>query len=347
MTHVYRALLVLATVVLLALTGTVHAAFTLTAATYLVKGAEIRVIYSDAENIDLGMSWVNGSVAGAPAPVLVPYPAAFWPVSQGLICDPTFNQSVREGVGYLDDNAQSGDVIWGYSEGAVVGSLYKRDTTTADVQYVWTANPMRPNGGFLSRFEPFGTIPILDMTFYGSSPTTSPGWAPGDPPNTFDYARQYDGWTDWPANPLNVVASANALMGALLIHVDYASVGPDDAISQGQYGDTAYNLIPTYPVPLLMPVQMVPVVGPIAADTLDPVVRVVVEAGYDRTISPGQPTPADYTYVPNPLEFGDKLVDAIATGLDNGLQDNGIGRVLGTTRPEIIKTPDQPDPQGA
>ena len=136
-------------------------------------------------------------------------------------------------------------------------------------------------------------------------------------------------------------------MGILLIHDDYVSVGPEDAISQGQNGDTAYHLIPTYSVPLLTPVQMVPVVGSIAADTLDPVVRLMVEAGYDRKISPGQPTPANHTYVPNPAESGDNLPVAIATGLDNGLQDLGLGRAFGTTRSQIMKTPDQPNPQGA
>ena len=331
----FVALLALLAVVLLAPTGTVQAAFTLAAATHLVKGSEIRVIYSDAENIALGMKWVDGSVANAPGPVLVPYPASFWPVSQGGLSDPTFNQSVSEGVGYLNDSVQSGDVIWGYSQGAVVGSLYKRDTTTPGITYVYIANPMRPNGGVLSSFEQFGTVPVLDVTFHGSSPTTSPGWAPGEPPTTFDYARQYDGWTDWPTNPLNPVAGANALMGILLIHDDYVSVGPEDAISQGQYGDTAYYLIPTYPVPLLMPVQMVPFLGTIAADTLDPVVRLVVEAGYNRAISPGQPTPANYTYFPNPLAFGGNILVAIPTGLDNGLQDIGIGRAFGTTRPDI------------
>ena len=241
----FVALLVLVAVVLLALTGTVQSAFTFAAATYLVKGSEIRVIYSDAENIALGMKWVDGSVASAPDPVLVEYPAGFWPVSQGGLSDPTFNESVRQGALALPRPNQIGSrsVIWGYSQGAVVGSLYKREFndywathpgTPASVQYVYIANPMRPNGGFLSRFEPFGTIPVLGVTFYGPSPTTSPGWEPGDPPTTFDYARQYDGWTDWPTNPLNPVATANALMGILLIHDDYVSVGPETAISQGQ-----------------------------------------------------------------------------------------------------------------
>jgi hypothetical protein len=80
---------------------------------------------------------------------------------------------------------------------------------------------------------------------------------------------------------------------------------------------------------------MVPVVGPIAADILDPLVRLFVEAGYDRTISPGQPTRADFGYFPNPIAFVGSLPVAVLTGLDNGLEDIGLDRVMQTARPEV------------
>jgi len=80
-----------------------------------------------------------------------------------------------------------------------------------------------------------------------------------------------------------------------------------------------------------MPVTWVPLVGPIAADMLDPVLRVLVEAGYDRTTSPGQPTPFNPLYFPDPATLTTNLLIAVPTGLDNGLQDLGLGRVAGTT----------------
>ena len=92
-----------------------------------------------------------------------------------------------------------------------------------------------------------------------------------------------------------------------------------------------------------MPVAMVPVVGPVVATTLDPALRVIVEAGYDRTKSPGEPTPFNLLYFPNPAAFGTNLLVAVPTGLDNGLAAAGVGRALGTeevTNPYGVGGPD-------
>jgi hypothetical protein len=104
-------------------------------------------------------------------------------------------------------------------------------------------------------------------------------------------------------------------------------------VNQGQVGDTTYYLIPTAILPLLMPVAQLPLVGYPLADALDPPLRVLVEAGYNRSISPGQPTPWNPLYFPNPLALAVNVVDAIPTGLDNGLQDIVGIRPFGTQRP--------------
>ncbi|MDT5005527.1 MAG: hypothetical protein QOJ24_2703, partial [Mycobacterium sp.] len=136
-------------------------------------------------------------------------------------------------------------------------------------------------------------------------------------------------------NPLNPFAMSNSMMGTLFVHLNYANLDPSQAVLQDTVGDTEYYLIPTYPVPLLVPVQMIPGVGPIAADMLDPLVRMLVETGYDRTISPGTPTKANFLYFPNPITLISNIPVALGTGLDNGLQDVGAGRVLNTPRPNI------------
>ena len=120
-------------------------------------------------------------------------------------------------------------------------------------------------------------------------------------PTTVDIAGQYDPIADAPLNPLNPFAMTNSMMGTLFVHLNYANLDPSQAVLQDTVGDTQYYLIPTYPVPLLVPVQMIPGVGPIAADMLDPLVRMLVETGYDRTISPGTPTKANFLYFPNPI----------------------------------------------
>jgi hypothetical protein len=105
-------------------------------------------------------------------------------------------------------------------------------------------------------------------------------------------------------------------------------------------------LIPTYPLPLLMPLESIPVIGFPLADTLDPPLRVIVESAYDRSAgSTGVPTPFNPLYFPNPATFGTNLLVAIPTGLDNGISDFGVGRPLGTIRPGPYGVGGQPTPQ--
>jgi hypothetical protein len=158
------------------------------------------------------------------------------------------------------------------------------------------------------------------------------GATPGEI-TTYDIVRQYDGSGDLPTNPLNLLSGANAALGFILVHTDYFSVDMSQAISQGTYGDTQYYLIPTYPLPILMPLTLIPLVGQLIADTLDPLLRVMVEAGYDRTINPGVPTPSNFLYSPEPEVLSENLRVAFLTGLDNGFDDLGMGRPLGTVEP--------------
>jgi hypothetical protein len=293
--------------------------------------------------------------------VLVPYPASFWPISPpGFIFSPTFDQSVAEGVRNLEGNnpqippeftrplnsTSEGDVVWGYSQGATVVTQYKRDfnaaydptavPTAVAPTFVLVANPNRPNGGILERGVAFGTIPILGVTFSGPTPTNTAG-QPDGTVTTYDIARQYEGVSDAPANPLNLAADANAIVGFALLHSQYPNIDPADPpnnlINQGITGDTQYYLIATYPLPLLMPLAAIPVIGFPLADTLDPPLRVIVESAYDRNTAPGVPTPFNPLYFPDPVTFGTNLVTAIPVGLDNGISDFMGTRPLGTTRP--------------
>jgi PE-PPE domain len=348
------ALLALLAAVLLALTSTMTNV-TLTAAVYIVKGTNSAfnqipdsAYPGFAQLYDARFGLDNTPPAPSQFPpsstILVNYPATFFPVTPpGFIFSPTFDQSVGAGVSELErlrplNATSSGDILWGYSQGATVVTMYKRDYNNAypaaggpvPPTFVLVANPNRPNGGILERGVALGTIPILGLTFSGATPTTTAG-APTGAVTTYDIARQYDGIADAPTNPLNVVADANAILGFALLHSQYPNADLSTAVYQGQYGDTKYYLIPTTTLPLLMPVAMVPVVGPVVATALDPALRVIVEAGYDRTTSPGVPTPFNLLYFPNPVAFGTNLLVAVPTGLDNGLSAVGVGRALGTT----------------
>ncbi len=232
--------------------------------------------------------------------------------------DTTANQPVTDPSGY---------VIYGYSQSATVATVEKRylkdHPISQPVSFDLVANPNRPNGGILERFNGL-YIPIVGVTFNGATPTDTNML-------TADTARQYDGWTDFPTNPLNLLADLNAGLGIYYLHGNYYGVGTPEP--QGQYGDTTYYLIATPVLPLLMPLEKVPVIGNALAVTLDPFFRVLVEAGYDRTINPGQPTTAKLLYFPNPIKTAVNLVVAVPTGLDNGISTVTGNRPLGTDIP--------------
>ena len=279
--------------------------------------------------------------------VVVQTPEQFWPVDGADL----FDTSVAIGVDNLtnclhgrtsckaerfgDDTVSSPDyTVFGYSQSARIATIVKRDliAKSADpdlhVSFVLISNPNRPNGGILERFAGLH-IPGLGVTFDGATPTDSCDTDGTDcrfP--TADITWQYDGWADFPRRPLNLLADLNALAGIGYLHPNY-TVAVTDAMYQGSTGDTAYYLIPTARLPLLMPLAQLGVPGPIL-DVLDAPLRVIIEWGYDRGVNPGDPTPATLADRGDPVTKVRNLLEAIPTGLDDGLQEAGFGRPLGT-----------------
>ncbi len=195
---------------------------------------------TDANNDYIVLTGFCG--AGSCTPTAVSTPEQFMPVSGAM----PFDQSVGQGVTNLDQaiNAQpAGEsmVVFGYSQSARIASIQKGNLaaagSTLPVSFVLIGNPNRPNGGILERFEGLN-IPILGVTFDGATPTNTDF-------KTVDITRQYDGWSDFPNNPLNPFATANAIAGIHYLHGDYQSVGLGDALYQGSYGDTDYYMIPS------------------------------------------------------------------------------------------------------
>jgi hypothetical protein len=351
-------------VVLLALLGAIWLGMSSTMATAL-KFAAATALIMGGTNHPLSVPpdtqpFVNSYVAGAQNNYIVPggfcpmagcttvvavvTPEQFSPIFGTM----TFDQSVAQGVSNLDrcvhgstncvtNQAVPGTsappfagplVIFGYSQSATIATLEKRNLAAAQnppaTSFVLLENPNRPNGGILAR-APGLTIPILGVTFSGPTPTNTQF-------PTIDVARQYDGVADAPLNPLNLLSDVNAALGYYYLHGSAANLSLSDAQFQGQFGDTSYYLIPTQRLPLLMPLAQLGVPDPILA-VLDAPLRVLVEAGYNRTISPGQPSPASLLYTPNPIALVVNLLVSIPTGLDNGVSELGLGRPLGTTVP--------------
>lgn len=211
-------------------------------------------------------------------------------------------------------------VVYGYSQSATIAAQEKYDLIAhppvgTTVSFVLTSNPNRPNGGILERFVG-AYLPVLGVTFDGAMTTNSPQ---PTPLTTVDVAYQYDPVSDFPTNPLNLLADLNVALGFLYFHPETAYFAVNSLELQGQYQDTTYYLAPAKTLPLLMPLEQIPFIGPPIAATLDPPLRVLVEAGYDRTINPGQPTPAKYLYFPGPIKTAINFLIAIPTGWDNGI----------------------------
>lgn len=243
------------------------------------------------------------------------------------------------GIGSSAPSPSDAFVVFGYSQSAAIAMLEKRKLAAEyaagegpDVTFVVIGNA-RPNGGLVAR-DVGGVFNRLVLGVTRDQLVTEP--APTDTQYaTVDIALQYDLFADAPLNPLNLLAVLNAYMGMLELHpnyTDYSLSGPG-VVDQGQYGDTHYYLISTPVLPLLMPLQKLGLAGAIAADVADPVLRVIIETAYDRSASPGVPTPWNLLYGEDPLTIARDLLVAVPTGLDNGIEDLAGVRPFGTERP--------------
>lgn len=256
----------------------------LMASLHYLRGTNIGTIPTDGEFTDFIDRVLIGAGADRPEQPYqkVPYNAGFRPFSHGGFRDLTYDASVAQGVERLaGQNPAPGDIIFGFSQGAVAASVYKGEQTGNT--YVLVANPGRANGGVLQRFKGF-KLPLVDVTFSGATPDN------GD--LTIDVARQYDGWADFPTYLWNPVAVVNAFMGIAMVHghtqweltaddLDEAREAGSDYYQFDSDSNTAYYVIRTYPVPLLMPLQSFLPASFIAA--LDAPLRAFIETAYDRS----------------------------------------------------------------
>jgi hypothetical protein len=339
----------------------------LTAATSVLymRGTGIGGFLSDQDFANYARRVVDSTPAKPAAPYdmyKVDYPAAFFPFSGGGITDPTYGSSVAAGVRHLEsavadtdpDHDYPGDavIIYGYSQSAVVASQYKKahlESTPRPVTYLLVSNPARSNGGILERFRGI-TIPILDITTSGATPTGGAA--------TYDIARQYDGWADFPVYPTNILATANAIAGIAYLHGTYESqINPETDLTTTdsdirQYGNTTYYTIGTDRLPILLPLRDIGVPDPILA-VLDAPLRVIIEQGYDRGASQGVPMPAQFFRIPDLIGDAVNLVSAIPVGIDDGIAsaitpgNYNSFRPLGTTHAGMYgvggRTPNTPD----
>jgi hypothetical protein len=354
----------------LVVTATITTAVQLLATTVLILGGTGHTLGTGDDpsyvNPYLGYA-VNNYIDPGPANTsnytvyAVTYPAEFFPVSGSK----TFDESVSDGVdnlgqclatqgdtcGTSTDFGTSGNpapsppdeppyIVFGYSQSAVVASLVKNDMIehpgnypgSNGTEFYLISNPMRPNGGILGRGFEGMTIPIIGITFYGPTENSCAESCTGDNyvlPTT-DVAQQYDLLGgDAPAVVWNVLAWGNSAAAYYYLHGDVPSHSLNEAISEGTFGDTNYYLLPSERLPILLPLQQVGVPDALLA-VADAPLRVLIESAYYRDTSPGQSVGFQLLPQKDLGTLAVNLVASIPVGIDDGLQEVGVGRALGT-----------------
>jgi PE-PPE domain len=204
--------------------------------------------------------------------------------------------SVSEGVTILNDTIaqQVADgnnlLVYGLSQSAVIASEEMaalaalpagQAPTTDQLSFVLVGDPSAPDGGLLTTF-PGVTFPSIGATFGAATP--------GDTiyPTTI-YDGEYDGFSDFPRYPLDLLADVNAMLGIDYVHDFYLSDSPSEIAnaislptSAGYDGVTQYFMIPMQPgqdLPLLDPLQQLGVPQAFL-DLVQPDLQVLINLGY-------------------------------------------------------------------
>jgi hypothetical protein len=119
------------------------------------------------------------------------------------------------------------------------------------------------------------------------------------------------------------------------------SAWPDPSSSapiKTKYGDTTYYFFETQDLPLFAPLRQLGVPEALI-DVVEPFFRVLVELGYDRTISPGEPTPARLIPSLNPATVATDLVSAIGEGINNAAALVGLPQLPSSPAPVTLTAP--------
>jgi hypothetical protein len=265
-----------------------------------------------------------------------------------------FDPSVAQGVTILNDDIMAeihkgnNVVVGGGSQSASIETLEMRDLMalpanerpTADqLSFLALVDVNAPNVGILERFNdpnlPTLTVPSFGITFSGATPSDTP-W------DTVIYDQEYDGFSDFPRYPIDLLSDLNAALGIAFVHgtlINFTDAQIAQAVklpvSADYTGHTEYFMLPTQNLPLLDPLRDIPVVGNPLADLLQPDLKVLVDLGYGNvdtetdlndglggwdTGPANVPTPFSLSLFPTNINWADVLT-ALANGAQKGVTD--------------------------
>lgn len=220
----------------------------------------------------------------------------------------SFGSSVYTGAGILSnaireniETLAQGDplAVFGYSQSAVISTVVMQDLIAkagtdgyptldelANLHFVLIGDPNDPLTGLLTRFQfpagieafnPFASVaqhlPFLNVPL-GIGPT------PTDVIPTDIYTAAYDGWANFPADPTNLPAVLNALMGILYVHAGYGILDLDNAVDVPLSELTTLHLLSFARLPLLAPFYEAGGLATTFGDALQPGLQLGINWGY-------------------------------------------------------------------
>ena len=243
------------------------------------------------------------------------FQGAYCSEASGNTCTPVRYLSGLPVVGEADGlraltsairTAQAPTTVVGFSQGALISSAWLEDNAgkagapaPEDLSFVLVANPLRKYGG---------VRPVYDL----GDPTPDTNYS------VLDIAIEYDGAADFPDDPFNLLALANAFAGFQYVHIHrYDDVDLENAEKLvWQDGNTTYVLIRSQNIPLLEPLRILGLNE--LADRLNDPLKAIIDSAYDRDY-PGLIDPASHDDVLQQFSVQDAIEDDTDTPIFSSL----------------------------
>lgn len=228
------------------------------------------------------------------------YPRDLAPLIGGVPLD----TSVRRGVVNLSAVVVDGDTVTGLSQGAVVAQIVKArldadPNGTKNIRFITYGDPSNTDGGLLGKL-PIG-LPGFVTPVRANNETRY---------DTTTVRQEYDIMADAPDN-INPVSWVNAALGGMYNHHRYTAemaTRPDNVVTTrtNSKGATQTDILVRNRgyVPIVRALHDVGVLDTRHANQVNPWVRAVVDAGYNRPKAPAAKpasTPATDTPAPQPV----------------------------------------------
>ncbi|WP_230987488.1 PE-PPE domain-containing protein [Mycolicibacter heraklionensis] len=205
--------------------------------------------------------------------------------------------------------------------------------------------------GLMERLADEGVSDDLVRFVLIGSPGTS--GIPTDLYHTDVYNYEYDPVAFRPTY-FNPLSDLNSILGFIYGHSVLLSATPEQVASAIELPTSdpdslnSYYMIPSELLPLLAPLQLIPILGQPLYELLEPVTRILVNLGYgniDHGWPPGDvDAAAGSGLFPTNIDFGD-LLTALGNGVQQGIS-NAIASLLDPATYQIIPLVEHPSLAG-